>query len=113
MRAREPLGRRIAAVIDERLVQASEARRGIRDDVLEPERLQHVDHEIGAGVLDGQGVSLGDERGRFRGERLGGLPRRERRGRGRGAGRLGGHWNGGSRESRCRGAAQELAAVNA
>ena len=82
VRAREPLGRRVAAVIDERLVQASEARRGVRDDVLEPERLQHVDHEIGAGVLDGQGVGFGDERGRFRGERLGGLPRRERRGRG-------------------------------
>ena len=114
VRAREPLGRRVAAVIDERLVQAAEARRGIRDDVLELERLQHVDHEIGARVLDGQRVS--------RRRRAGPSPRpafarlapataaqpRARRRR-----RLGGHGNRGSRERRGRGAAQELAAVHA
>ena len=87
VRAREPLRRRVAAVIDERLVQPSEARRGIRDDIFEPERLQHVDHEVGAGVLDGQRVAVGVERSGLGRQTLRGLRRRQRRRHARAVGR--------------------------
>ena len=42
----------VAAVVDDRLVQAFERRARIDGDVIEVERLQHVDHVIGAGMLN-------------------------------------------------------------
>ena len=56
--ARQPLRRLVAAVVDERLVKPSEARRGIGGDVLEVECLEHVHHEVRARVLDGLDVGL-------------------------------------------------------
>ncbi len=50
--AGEELGLLVAAIVDERLLQAAEARAGVRRHVFEVERLDDVDHEIGAGALD-------------------------------------------------------------
>jgi len=50
--AGEELGFAVAAVVDQRFVQAPEARARIRRDVLEVERLDDVDHEVGPGTLD-------------------------------------------------------------
>ena len=44
-------GRVVAAVVDDRLVEAAEARAGIGADVFEAERLEDVDHEVGAAAL--------------------------------------------------------------
>ena len=50
--AGEELGLRVLPVVDERLVDAAEARARIGRDVLEVERLDDVDHEVGAGTID-------------------------------------------------------------
>ncbi len=49
MAAGDELRHRVAAVVDDRLVNAAEARAGIRRDVLEVQRLEDVDHEVAAG----------------------------------------------------------------
>ncbi len=49
--AREQLGL-VAAVVDQGLVDAAEAGARIGGDVLEVERLDDVDHEVGPGTLD-------------------------------------------------------------
>ena len=66
MAARQPLGRLVAAVSDEGFVQTPEARCGIRGDVLEVQRLEHIDHEIGTRILDGQDFALHGQRRRLR-----------------------------------------------
>jgi hypothetical protein len=48
----EDLGLAIAAVVDDRFVQAFERRARIDGDVVEVECLQNVDHVIGAGSLN-------------------------------------------------------------
>jgi hypothetical protein len=48
----QDLGLPVAAVIDDRFVQAFESRAGIHGDVVEIERLQHVDHVVGARMPD-------------------------------------------------------------
>ena len=47
--ARQQLGELVVAVVDDRFVKAFEARARIGGDVLEAERLDHVDHEVRAG----------------------------------------------------------------
>ena len=49
--AGEQLRALIAAVVDERFVQPAEARAGVRADVVEAERLEHVHHEVGSAAL--------------------------------------------------------------
>ena len=46
--ARDHLRTRVAAVVDDRFVQAAEGRSGIRTDVLDAERFEDVEHVIGA-----------------------------------------------------------------
>jgi hypothetical protein len=48
--ARDEIRHRVLAVVDQRLVQAAEARRRIGIDVLDLERLDHVDHEVRIGL---------------------------------------------------------------
>jgi hypothetical protein len=50
--AREQLRLLVAAVVDERFVDAAEARPGVGRHVLQVERLDDVDHEIGTGTID-------------------------------------------------------------
>ena len=78
VRAGEEFGIDVAAVIDQRLVQAAEARRGVRRHVLEAEALQAVDHEIAAAPPDGQRLERGRDGGLRRavGERHGVARRR-------------------------------------
>jgi hypothetical protein len=52
VQAGEELGLGVAAVIDQRFVQAAEARPRVGRDVFEAERLDDVDHEIRARPLD-------------------------------------------------------------
>ncbi|GCC49418.1 hypothetical protein chiPu_0033577, partial [Chiloscyllium punctatum] len=54
MRAGDDLGLLVAAMIDDRLVQAAEARRAVHREILDVERLEHVDHEVAAarGLID-------------------------------------------------------------
>ena len=62
--AGEELGTPVAAVVDERFVQPAEARARVRADVVEPERLEHVDHEVGAAALVfAQHLDVGRRRG--------------------------------------------------
>ncbi len=63
--AGDELGRRVAAVVDDRLVQAEEARAGVREDVVDAERADHVDHVVGR-------VERAGWRGAGRRRRLGG-----------------------------------------
>ncbi len=53
---RQDLGLAIAAVVDQRLVNAFEGRAGIDGDVVEVECLEHVDHVVGAGMLNESGI---------------------------------------------------------
>src|SRR6185369_11836189 len=46
VRAREPFGTLIAAVIDERFLKPTEARPGICGAVFDAERLEDIDHEV-------------------------------------------------------------------
>ena len=48
--AGDEFGTFVPAIVDHRFVQAAEARSGIRADVLDAQRLDDVDHEIGAGA---------------------------------------------------------------
>ena len=57
--AGDELGILIAAVIDDRFVQAAKARAGIGADVLDSERLDDIDHEVGAGAIGGEDFRLG------------------------------------------------------
>jgi hypothetical protein len=52
MQHRQDLGFAVAAVIDQRFVQALERGAGIDGDVVEVERLQHVDHVVRARMPD-------------------------------------------------------------
>ena len=105
MHARDHLGRVVAAVVDDRFVQAAEARAGVRADVLEAERLEDVDHEVGAAALvvaDHLDLAGADRLARGRHDRRRGLGWRDRRGwRGR-TGRLRGTRSRSSRQSRRR-----------
>ena len=84
----------VAAVVDQRLVQAAKARRRIGGHVFEAERLDHVDHEIAAALAEGERLQRGRRGGlgRFVGQRhrisrrrrLGGGLARSRQGRGPG-----------------------------
>ncbi len=105
--ARKQLGIAVAAVVDHRFVQRTEARSRVGANVLDADRLQNVDHEVGARMLGGHdfdgrwraGLGLARGSGRF-----GGGPRC-------GLLRLGFSWS--SRErcrSRC-GTLQEFAAI--
>jgi hypothetical protein len=49
--ARDHLRRLVAAVVDDRFVQSAEARSRIGGNVLEAERLQHVEHEVRSAAL--------------------------------------------------------------
>ena len=49
MRAGEELRHLVAAVVDQRLVDAAEARSAVRRQIFDVERLDDIDHEIGAG----------------------------------------------------------------
>ena len=75
--AGQQLRQLVAAVVDDRFVQAVETGARIRGDVLEPERLDHVHHEVGRGMLDDSRSAA--RRGRFGiGPQLG-IRRRSRR----------------------------------
>ncbi len=56
--AGEELRHPVAAVVDEGLVQAAEARAGVGGHVVEAERLDDVDHEVGAGAIDDVGFVI-------------------------------------------------------
>src|SRR5262249_4027065 len=60
----------VAAVVDDRLVDAAKARAWICGYELEVERLDHVDHEVAAGAIGGEHLD---------GRRWIGLARRRRR----------------------------------
>ncbi len=59
VKAGQQLRRAVAAVIDDRFVQCGERGPGIGGDVLEAERLDHVDHEVGARAIGGVDVGGG------------------------------------------------------
>ncbi len=61
--AGEQLGRLVAAVIDERFVDAAESGAGVGGDVLEAQGLDDVDHEVGARAIRGPHVDVGRRRG--------------------------------------------------
>ena len=48
--AGDPFGGLVGAVSGEGLLQAAEAGTGVGKDVIEIQRFEHVDHEIGAGA---------------------------------------------------------------
>ena len=52
----------IPAVVDQRLMQAAEARSGVGIDIVDIERLDHVHHEVGAGAARNR-LHLGDDVG--------------------------------------------------
>jgi hypothetical protein len=52
------LGLGVVAVVDDRLVNAAEARAGIGGDELEVQRLDHVDHEVAAGPVGGEDLNV-------------------------------------------------------
>ena len=90
MRHGEELRHLVVAVVDQRLVDAAEARGAVRRQVFDVERLDDVDHEVGAGdaadavaVLGGVPVSAAIGPG--------GRRQRRRHARGRGAGGTGAH----------------------
>ena len=92
--ARQELRLRVAAVIDDRLLQTAEARARVAADVRDAERLDDVDHEVRPAAAAGEDLAgFGDLYYRGRGCRIRGLPgwrlRFDQRGRGhrRGAGR--------------------------
>ena len=74
--AGEQLGVLVAAVVDEGFVQAAEAGAGIGGDVFEAERLDDVDHEVGAGAVGGVDVGARRRRAGFGGDLAGGGQRR-------------------------------------
>ena len=51
----EQFGPLVVTVVDERLMEAAAARGRIGGDVVELERAQHVDHEVGPGPAFGAG----------------------------------------------------------
>jgi hypothetical protein len=55
--ARDELGLRVAAVVDDRFVDAAEARAWIRRDELEVECLQDIDHEVATRPIRGDDFS--------------------------------------------------------
>ncbi len=82
--AGDELGLLIAAVVDDRFVETAKARAGIGADVLEPERLDDVHHEVGPGAVCRQHIVF-QRRRRFSGR---GHDGRGWRPRGLGWGRL-------------------------
>jgi hypothetical protein len=69
MRTGDDLGLGVAAVVDQRLMQAAEARGAVHREVVDVERLEHVDHEVAAarGLVD----RIGRRRHRIRRGKLG------------------------------------------
>jgi hypothetical protein len=63
VQAGEELRHRVVAVVDDRLVDAAEARAGIRRHVLEVQRAQHVDHEVAARTVGGEHLVVGERIG--------------------------------------------------
>ncbi len=59
MAARDQLGGFVAAIVDDRFVQRAEARSWIGADEFEPERLQHVHHEIRTRTVRSQDLDRG------------------------------------------------------
>ncbi len=59
MAAGDEFGILVAAIVDDGFVQAAEARSGIGADVLDAQRLDDVDHEIGAGAAFGENFEAG------------------------------------------------------
>ena len=84
--AGDELRRRVAAVVDERLVDAAEARAGVGRDVLEVERLEDVDHEVAARPIGRQRLDAPPDR--LRAARRARWPEPARRAGGRRASRL-------------------------
>ena len=107
MAAGDQLGVLVAAVVDQRFVQAAEAGAGIGADVFDAQRFDDVDHEVGAGPIGGED---------FENRRSLGIGRLRQRNRGGGGGRrlrLGGKGSdgGGSRgDGSGRSALEETAA---
>ena len=64
VRAGDDLGPLVHAIVDDRFVQSAEVRRGVHRQIIEVERLEHVDHEIPA-------TRALRDRVRHRGTRLG------------------------------------------
>ena len=95
---RDQLGAPVAAVIDHRFVDPAKARAGIGADVVESQRLQHVDHEVRACPIRRQDLDI---------RRVGGFSRRRHDGRRRHRcalhSRLWGSFCGGRGECRARG----------
>ena len=58
VQAGDELRLRVVAVVDDRFVDTAEARARVRGDVLEVERLEHVDHEVAAGPIDRDGFVI-------------------------------------------------------
>ena len=50
--ARDELGILVVAVIDDRFVQSAETSTGIREEILESDRLEDVEHEVRARAID-------------------------------------------------------------
>ena len=64
VQAGDELGTRVAAVVDHRLVQAAEARAGVRANELEIERLEDIDHVVRTRALTaGHDLHVGRRRG--------------------------------------------------
>ena len=66
MTALQQLRTLVAPIIDQRFVKTAEARTGIGSDVLETQRLDHVDHEIRPGAIGRIDVDSRIRRGCFR-----------------------------------------------
>ncbi len=116
MHAGEEFRHLVLTVVDQRLVDGAIARGGIGGQILDVERLDHVDHEVGTGdaadprqVLRDAGFRRSNvHRGRQRGR-----PRRRRRGgSGRLRGRLRSRRGHRSGRTRHRDAGEELAAAD-
>ena len=59
MAARDQLGLAVAAVVDDRFVQSAEARAGVRADIVNAERFDHVDHIVGTAAALREDLGLG------------------------------------------------------
>ena len=66
MTIRNELGIPIATVIDDRFVHAAETRPGVGADVFEAQRLDDVDHVVGAATVRGENFNLAGKRSLLR-----------------------------------------------
>src|ERR1700681_3639137 len=99
MAAGDELGALVAAIVEQRFVERAEAGTGVCADVLKPERLDDVDHEVRSGALIFEDAEFGGR------NTFGLFGHQWRYGPGRGVGKLllsfrwggTGHQDGGSR----------------